>query len=871
MKRPLLPPLLGFCFGICSFLYCEIPLRISLSLSIFFLVLLFPSRNLHPHLNRPTGIFSSRRREFSIFFLFFFAGNFSAHFNQKSFVQSSNLSSYLNTPKIYLIARVQQRPEGIAPGPFRILLSALAIKRENEVSEVRGNVWLTVQNGEPAVEEGDVVQLVSRFGEVTSFKNFGLPNYQETLKRQGVLVQAWVEQAEFVVKIGEEKNFFLKAKNKILKKLKQELQTVSDTNQREWIEALLLGERKIPDSVEELFRKTGTSHLIVVSGLHMAMVSGFFYALFRIFFSLFPRLLLHVSVKKLSLIFSFIPVLFYAYLVGFSSSVLRSILSFFVLSLLVLLRKNSDALSILVNAALWILVFYPLQLFELSFQLSFLSIFFILAALPRVEFCLSAQSPLPRGEGIQGRVKLKCTRDHPLPGPLPSEGEGRTIVDRSSKKHKIVSLFLSSLVVQIGLLPLLAHAFHQLSWIAPGVNLILVPYYSVILMPLGISWMLFKCLGLPSLFLLKALVFFGRISLQILKLFASFPWASSSVSGFNASQCIAAYVFLLLLIFPPLKHFKKILFFVFLGNLFLWVQPYFTRHYSHQIKIHFLDVGQGDAMLLELPGAKTILLDGGGIVGSKTDVGEHVLFPYLLQNQFPQIDVAVISHPHPDHYLGILSLLKHYPIKELWYNGETALTESFQEILKELALQKIALKKIKEGDIPWNLEGVKMEAFFPPDQLNLLEKSSNTAVNNRSMVLKLTSQNFSMLLPGDIEEESEDFLANRTELFSTILKVPHHGSNSSSSEVFLNRVHPRIALMGVGQNNRFGFPRQVVLERYAARNIELLRTDLEGEIVLEWKSPRLTWQSYSQRSGVLDLASPNPELSSPEVPCRENP
>ncbi len=818
MKRPLLPALLGLCLGIWTSLYFEISLKTNFCLSIFFILLFL----LSSEKKKVIFIFAS------MFFLFFFAGNYSSHFNQKFFLESSNLSSYVNNPKIYLIARVEQRPEGVAAGPFRVLLSARAIKNEAGVNSAQGKLWLSIQNGEPTIEEGDIVQVVTHLNTINSFKNFGLFNYQEKQKQQGLVVQAWVEHAGFVVKIGEEKNSFLKLKNKILQHLKQELKNVSELQIREWIEALLLGERKITQETEELFRRTGTSHLIVVSGLHMTMISAFFYTLFRLCFSFFPRLLLYVSVKKLSLIISLVPLIFYSYLVGFSSSVLRSLLSFSALALLLLWRKNSDSLSVLINAAFWILIFYPLQLFELSFQLSFLAIFFMIT----------------------------------VPVSFPS----RIAV--------VMSIFLSCLIVQIGLLPLLAHSFHQVSLISPLVNVLLVPYYTLILMPLGISWMLLTLCGLPSLFLLKTLVFFSDFSLQALSFFASFSWASLNVFGFNFFQTCGAYLLFLFLLFhfslPLSKNYRKIIVLLFAVNLFLWLQPYYVRHYSDKVKIHFLDVGQGDAMLLELPHAKTFLVDGGGLVGSATDVGERVLLPYLLQNQFHQIDVAIISHPHPDHYLGILSLLKQYPIKEIWFNGESSSSESFQELLSELVKLKIPLKKISAGDIPWNENGVKIETLFP-DQLNTLQKINNSEVNNRSLVLKLTAQEFSLLMTGDIEEESEGELVKedlQLRLKSTILKVPHHGSNSSSTEEFLTQVQPQLALMGLGKNNRFNFPRPQILERYAAHKIEVLRTDIDGEIILEWKSPQLTWKSHSQKSGFLKLTSPSFELSNREGLCK---
>lgn len=234
---------------------------------------------------------------------------------------------------------------------------------------------------------------------------------------------------------------------------------------------------------------------------------------------------------------------------------------------------------------------------------------------------------------------------------------------------------------------------------------------------------------------------------------------------------------------------------------------------SKHLKIYFIDVGQGDATFIVTPQNKTILIDGGGSSNQEFDVGKKILLPYLLDRGCTKLDYIFISHFDEDHVGGILTIIQELKVKNIILGKQFEKVSKYQEFLKIVKEKNINIYVVEEGQ-KINIEkNLHFDIIWP----SLKNKINENSINNNSLVCKMVYQKFSILFTGDIEEVAERKILEKEEkkeyLKATILKVPHHGSKTSSIESFIQKVNPKIALVGVGANNTFGHPNQEVIER----------------------------------------------------------
>ena len=248
-----------------------------------------------------------------------------------------------------------------------------------------------------------------------------------------------------------------------------------------------------------------------------------------------------------------------------------------------------------------------------------------------------------------------------------------------------------------------------------------------------------------------------------------------------------------------------------------------------KLKIHFVDVGQGDCSFIITPNNKTILLDGGGSL-SKYDVGKNTLIPYILDRGYTKIDFVIISHFDQDHVGGIFSVLQELKVGEVIIPRQIEDSENYQKFIKVVNERKIKVRQVKLADRISIEKNLYIDVLWP-DENQIVENP----LNNNSIVCKLNYYDFSVLFTGDIEKIAEEKIFKKvknTALKSDVLKVAHHGSKTSTTEKFLEAVSPEIALIGVGEDNKFGHPNDVIIERLMNCGAKIYRTDEEGEITI---------------------------------------
>ncbi len=250
-----------------------------------------------------------------------------------------------------------------------------------------------------------------------------------------------------------------------------------------------------------------------------------------------------------------------------------------------------------------------------------------------------------------------------------------------------------------------------------------------------------------------------------------------------------------------------------------------------ELRVTALDVGQGDSLLVDLPDGRLLLIDGGGFVGSPVDPGERVLIPELRARRRRRVDIVVLSHPHPDHFTGLVSALRSVEVGELWDTGQgrrEGAGATYATLIQNLRDRNIPIRGPRDlCGRPLRFGAAKASVLAPcPDFV------PGRGANDNSFVIRIELAQRAVLLTGDAERQEEEELLDRrsTSLRADLLKVGHHGSRTSTSPALLARVNPAIAMISCGVRNRFGHPHPETLETLARHGVTPLRTDTSGAI-----------------------------------------
>ncbi len=624
------------------------------------------------------------------------------------------------------------------------------------------------------------------------------------------------------------------------------------------LRAMLLGDRSFVDSSVVLaFQKTAAYHVLVVAGLHVG-------ALVIFLFWIGKRLRLPVSAIGFLTVIALIG---YVGIVQDRPPILRAAL---VAALYLCARplfRRVDLLQTIAVAALAILIWRPSSLVDSSFQLSFLAAGVIAGlALPWME-----RTSAPYRAGLnhlgdvtrdmahapkvaQFRIELRAAIQWlaaRAPGRLASRC-GALLVLPIRAGLRLWEIVLLSAVIQWGMLPLLAEDFHRVSLAGPMSNIPAVLLTGIIV-PLGFVTLLATFLWARlAMLLAKALSFCTGLLLTTVDWFAGWPRLSYRIPGPPVWLVIAfftAFVGLAVaarmiaerrrdraIRLQPVasRNFGEWIAAAALLTLAVLVAtyPFAPRLVRGNFEVTVLDVGQGDSIFVAFPDGRTMLVDGGGLTGSEwfngarsgPDIGEEVVSSYLWSRGIKRLDVVALTHAHHDHLDGLHSVIANFKVGELWV-GRDEETSAFLNLLAEARARRIPIVEETQGrQFDW--DGVKGKVLWPAD-ISAVSKASN----DDSLVMRIQDGGESFLLPGDIEKHVENELVDeQAPLAADFLKVPHHGSRTSSTDAFVGAVAPKVAVVSVGEGNQFGHPVDAVVERYAAAGVRFLRTDHDGAV-----------------------------------------
>ena len=398
------------------------------------------------------------------------------------------------------------------------------------------------------------------------------------------------------------------------------------------------------------------------------------------------------------------------------------------------------------------------------------------------------------------------------------------------KKYLYESAILT-LSANILILPITIYEFNTIPINSIISNLLAGPLLGICII-LGMFMVIISTVCFPvSKLIAFPLQIILKILIKIIELISKIPFGNYTAKTPWFIVVFLTYAIIVALIYNK-KKITKILTMVTL-IIFIVMQVCAFINIDGKLKIYFIDVGQGDSMLVKTVGGKNILIDGGGSKNPDYDIGEKILVPYLLDRRIKTLDYVIISHFDEDHVGGILTVMQELKVKKAIIARQFENSNNYKKFIKLAQEKKIKVIVVEAGDVINIEKDIKLKVLWPDSK----NKINENVLNNNSLVCKLEYKNFSIMLTGDIEEIAENAILNKYKnnakiLNANILKVAHHGSKSSSTEDFIKAVMPEIALIGVGKDNSFGHPSDGTIERLNKIKCKILRTDENGEIEL---------------------------------------
>lgn len=674
---------------------------------------------------------------------------------------------------------------------------------------------------------GDIVNIEGTFKMPEVARNEGGFNYSQYLKQEKIIGTIKVDDCRIIQK--KKANVILQLSHDIADKAKQRIKGLLQEDNASLLIGILLGDgNEIKEDTKEQFRNANLSHILAVSGMHITyLIVGV-----QKFFGL-------VLGKRKSYFISIFVILGYLFLAGFSPSLIRSgVMGICFLFSKVIYRKNDFWTSIAFS--LLIILFYnPFLILDIGLQFSYVGVIGIVVG----NKVFSAIFHTIACKRMKKRIQ---------------KGKYRVNRQKNLFLSKVQEILMVTVSAQISILPIMIYHFNQFYSYFLITNLLV----SFLIGPVVMSgFILLFITILPSFLfsiLTKLCAFIipifesGLNSLSIISRIGSIPFSRFYLATPKIVIIFFYYGILFLFgFFYKVFHSKKVtatnmrirnlvallryefrkkkvsVYLIIFIIIFLFL---IFSNLPRNLKINFVDVGQGDCTFIETPYKKTILIDGGGVLGSSFSVGEKTLLPYLLDKGYTKIDVVIISHFDQDHVDGILTVLKEMEVKNVYISKQFEDSENYQKFIKIVKEKKIRVQFLQAGEQLAIEKNLKFFVMWTDKEL-----IQENPLNNNSCVLKLQYGKFSCLFTGDIEKLAEEELLKKykkEELKSTVLKVAHHGSKTSTTDEFLEEVNPKIAMIGVGKDNRFGHPAEEVIEKLRKRNIFVCRTDLEGEICL---------------------------------------
>lgn len=632
---------------------------------------------------------------------------------------------------------------------------------------------------EISLEYGDKLQISGEYQEpnkARNYKGFDYKNYLKINKVYGIIrVDLYTN---IIIKHQKNLSNFKLLIHKIREKLKQNIQELLTKETYALGIGILIGDNsRINEKIVEDFKNSNLSHMLAVSGTHIN------YVVLTVSI-LFTKKRAGIKAQR---VVTIMMMLFFMELTQMTSSVVRAGISCIIYMLASLLYRKADVINAMAISTLLILLNNPFKLFDIGFQLSYAG------TLGIILFCKLINIPI---------------------------------------KNKLLKYLKDSIIISISanifIIPIMMYQFNTISLTFILSNLLAGPLLgiSIILeiIVLLISFMSINIAAIPAKVLNILLILIINIAnwfsnIEISKIYVITPKIIS----------IVAYYLICVAIILKQKN-RKIIVIIMLTVLIINLFPT-----PKKLRINFIDVGQGDSTLIRTETNKVILIDSGGSTASSSfDVGNKVLLPYLLDRRIKKIDFIIVSHFDADHCQAFETVIDNINVRKVVVCKQSMITQEYLNIINKCKKKNIKIIVVERGDKLKIDKRTEFEILHPGERF--LDDGKG-GLNANAIVCKMNyklnnGKIFSILFTGDIEVEAEKELEQvyGKKLKADILKIAHHGSKTSSREEFIKLVSPKIALIGVGENNKFGHPADITLERLEKENVKVYRTDQMGEV-----------------------------------------
>jgi competence protein ComEC len=664
---------------------------------------------------------------------------------------------------------------------------------------------------------GKIGDRVRVFGRLRKTKDILMPRLSGPRAgpgRRGVTAYANIPDARYCAVITGAPQSGLDSKIQVLRqKMSHSIRTMTSSRTQGLLQALAIGDRSgLNKSDRRAFQRSGLAHLLAVSGLHMSVAVGLLYGFFFLILGFSARVAHSVGIARGAAMLTMPCLGLYTMLVGAAPSAMRAALMLGSLLFARMLRRSFDPWSALGFALLVMLTWDPNSLGDVSMQLSFAAVIALFRIYPA----------LKRKLGLQ-------TRDqHPW---------------WHSLWRKPLDLGLVSLAASIGTAPLVARHFHWVSVAGLGANIIATPLASCLIVPFALFGSLLAQVSETLAAPLLMLADLGAAQLiDIASWTAQVPGSGFYIVQPSVTECLLFYFCSIGFSIEGTKRGRRLVWLALVALIALSSFLQLRRTLSDELLISFLPVGQGDAIVIELPKGKTVLIDTGPSY-QDSSAADRIIGPFLRYRRITKLDAVFLTHSDNDHAGGLANLLDQFPVGTIYWNGNSKTGDS--EILK-LLRNHVSTSSLSSGQsIAF---GRSQFEVLHPSVPKSVAQEKHWARNDLSLVLRLDFGEQRFLFTGDIEARAEDLLSEvgKNKLKADVLKVAHHGSRSSSSERFLDLVDADHSVISVGAGNRFKMPHAEAMQRLEASKAKIWRTDNQGLIQIRSVGRGLQFSAFKE-------------------------
>lgn len=734
--------------------------------------------------------------------------------------------------RLYLTLRVEQGFKG------SVSLLCLGSEREYRTLELR---------------YGARIRVTAKLSRSDNYRNPGVSSLADYLDRRGLAATGVVKGAGSIVRLEDTRVFPpLAWLYSWRERLQREIDSRFEPETAGVLDAALLGNRhNLSRATAERFRDGGTFHVLVISGLHISFIGGVVMLVVR-------RL---TRRRVLQFVLPATVVWCYSLAVGAEASVMRAALMFTFVGLGAVLFRPATPLNALGGAALVLLVHSPKELFDPSLQLTFLSVLAIVAiAWPLLQKLSAIGAWYPTGDspyppncsrGLKALCEILFWR----------ERNWKREIARSTHHYRlfkapaavwleryrlqpclryVFGAMVVSVAVQIVLLPQMILYFHRLSLSSLVLNVVVSVLLAVLAAVAFLSLLVVQISVVVAAPLIKLAEAINWLMVHSVDPFAGVGSASWRLPEYSGRPWII-YVFYYLPLLAiaialdrweplarstkPKRRARPLMLAQALLIAILVLHPFSARRSDGKLQVDFLDVGQGDAALITIPDGTTLLVDGGGrpFERASRSIGESVVAEHLWWRGLDRVDYVLATHADADHTDGLNDVVRNFTVGAALVGRKPDDDPEFAKFSRSLVETKTNLETIQAGDVI-RFGEVELHVLWPPP--------GTESKNDDSVVLRLQFRERSILLTGDIEKKTERMLAAQSDLKVDVVKVPHHGSRTSSTDAFVSATRPRHAIISVGQDSMFGHPHAEVVERWQAAGAEVLTTGQCGMITV---------------------------------------